>query len=73
MNTQEFWIECLEQGKFKDLLESIRQADSGMYDRGYFFIITIRTAFEEGKCSKEIIDKASELYLYQLQQVPSDY
>ena len=70
---EKFWIECLQENKLDELLVSIRECDSGFYDRGYFFISKMRIAFERDRRLQDTYDKASKFYYEKLQQFAADY
>lgn len=73
MNTKEFRVKCLEEDRFEEIFESLRNENTRGIDLGYFFISEINELFNSGQCLQEILDKAYKLYYEKLQIIPSDY
>ena len=70
---EEFWFECLENGREEEIGSSLKTIDSKGMDRGYFFIRTIGDLYRNGKCSKEIFKRAEHFYFKSLMLTPADF
>jgi len=70
---EDFWLKCLEDGDFDEIIASLKNLDSKGMEPSYYFIKTISDLYDQEKCSHENLDKANKLYYRRLKIMPSDY
>ena len=68
-----FWLKCLKDGNFNEIIASLKNLDSKGMEPSYYFIKIINDLYDQKKCSHENLDKANKFYYRRLKIIPSDY